>query len=250
VPLSYNFLTFLPRGVRRNTTFYQFLGQYIDLTPLGKGFDYFFPIVILLPACATLFNLYGRIQRVFGFGMIEDDEDESGDGDPGGFGVGGWREGRELIERELNGIGSLGLASRINDPEGARAGSRSNISSLSPSSRRGAPTIRVPPAERPSATAAGSRVTLPSQPAAPVYAAEEEEEGENMFQTFAHRVRNTFETTNKPQWLQSDLPRFQRPRWMNPDGGASAEGETGQRNTGGFFNRLLGGFSGEGRVRL
>lgn len=239
VPLSYNFLTFLPNDVRRQTTFYKFLGEYIDLTPLGKGFDYFFPMFILLPICATLFNLYGRIQQVFGFDMIEDDEDENGD-NPAGFGVGGWREGRELIERELNGMGSLGLASRTRDPEAGGTTAGSNLSS----SRRGAPTIWVPPAERSRATANGPTRTFSPRPTA----IDEEERDENMFQAFAHRVRNTFETANMPQWLQGDLPQFQRPRWMNSDG--ASDGETGRTNSVGFFDRVFGGSSSGGRVQL
>jgi hypothetical protein len=109
VPLSYNFLTFLDQDIHEGTTFYHFLGRLVILTPLGEGFDHFLPILILLPVFATLFNLYGRIKNIFGFGLVEDDDVEDG---PGGFGIGGWREGRELIERELNGPLALGLASR------------------------------------------------------------------------------------------------------------------------------------------
>ena len=42
-----------PESIARKTTFYQFLGQLINLTPLGQWFDYLFPVVILLPVCAT-----------------------------------------------------------------------------------------------------------------------------------------------------------------------------------------------------
>lgn len=43
VPIAYNFLTFLPKDFRRGTTFYKFLGQLINLTRLGKWFDFIFP---------------------------------------------------------------------------------------------------------------------------------------------------------------------------------------------------------------
>ena len=75
VPIAYNFLTFLPKDFRRGTQFYDFLGKLINLTPLGHGFDFIFPIFILVPVCATLFNLYGRIKKLFGFANIDDDDD-------------------------------------------------------------------------------------------------------------------------------------------------------------------------------
>lgn len=39
VPLSYNFITMMPREVFRETSFYNFLGKLINLTPLGSGFS-------------------------------------------------------------------------------------------------------------------------------------------------------------------------------------------------------------------
>lgn len=90
VPLAYNFQTFLPPNVHRQTVFFKFLGKLINLTPLGAGFDYFFPIFILLPVCATLFDLYGRVRGFLGPDlMMTDDfaEDLS------------WQEGRDIIAR-------------------------------------------------------------------------------------------------------------------------------------------------------
>jgi hypothetical protein len=199
VPIAYNFLTFLPKDFRRTTTFYQFLGQLINLTPLGKGFDFIFPILILLPICATLFNLYGRIKKIFGCGLAEDDDDDV-ENNPAGYGMGGWREGRDLIERELNGFGSLAVSSR---------GSRSTWASDrddedSPSSSR----LRVPTAE-------GSRSPKQRKLSTPTVVDGEEDEEENFFQSFAHRVKNTFETTNTPRWFQGEP--FKMPRWMSGD---------------------------------
>ncbi|KAL8867096.1 MAG: hypothetical protein Q9174_005882, partial [Haloplaca sp. 1 TL-2023] len=167
VPLAYNFLTFLPPGVHRETTFYGFLGQLINLTPLGKGFDFFFPIFILVPVCATLFNLYGRAKSVFRFDIIDDD-DEGG----GAFG-GGWREGRDLIQRDLDGNARLGLSSQRNDgPPPAR------YQDSVPSSNTTNPSSSVPGStDRTSAP--------PSRLAAATAAAEEQDE--NFFQGFAHR---------------------------------------------------------------
>ncbi|KAL8946387.1 MAG: hypothetical protein Q9222_007209, partial [Ikaeria aurantiellina] len=108
VPLAYNFLTFLPPDVHRETVFYKFLGQLINLTPLGKGFDYFFPIFILVPVCATLFNLYGRAKGIFRFDIIEDDDGEG----EGTTTTAGWREGRDLIARETTGSSGLRLTNQ------------------------------------------------------------------------------------------------------------------------------------------
>lgn len=207
VPLSYNFITFLPVETRQNTTFYKFLGRLIDLTPLGKGFDYFFPAFILLPVCATLFNLYGRVKSVVSFGLLEEEDDPET----------GWSEGRELIERELNGLGSLSLfrsGGNARQQGGATRGG---------SASRAAPTLRVPPAEasrasRSARTAAVSSHRV-SEPAI-------EDEEENFLQSFAHRVRNTIETASLPQWLQAD--QLPRPRWMaGADGGRGGDGRSG-----------------------
>ncbi|KAJ5364214.1 uncharacterized protein N7496_009927 [Penicillium cataractarum] len=228
VPIAYNFLTFLPKDFRRTTTFYEFLGRLINLTHLGKGFDYIFPIFILLPICATLFNLYGRVKNICGFGLAEDDDLHDVENNPAGYGMGGWREGRDLIERELNGFGSLAVSSR-----GGRstwASDRSDDESL------GSSRLRV-------ATAEGSRSPRPTQRpvTAPTVVDGEEEEEENFFQSFAHRVRNTFDTTNKPQWLQGEP--FRLPRWMSGDNNTTTTEEGG-------VTRLFGGRAVPGRLRL
>ncbi|EPS27751.1 hypothetical protein POX_e06733 [Penicillium oxalicum] len=225
VPIAYNFLTFLPRDFRRSTTFYEFLGRLINLTHLGKGFDFIFPMFILLPVCATLFNLYGRIKNICGFGLAEEDDLHDVENNPAGYGLGGWREGRDLIERELNGFGSLAVSTR-----GGRstwASDRSDEDSL------GSSRLRV-------ATAEGSRSPrhAPRPVTAPTIVDEEEEE-ENFFQSFAHRVRNTFETTNKPEWLQGEP--FRLPRWMSGDNNTAEEGGVA---------RLFGGRAVPGRLRL
>ncbi|KAJ9236996.1 hypothetical protein DTO280E4_7015 [Paecilomyces variotii] len=211
VPLSYNFLTFLPEEVQRNTTFYKFLGRLINLTPLGKGFDYFFPVFIFLPVCATMFNLYGKMRRIFSFGILEEDDDS--ENDPSGIGAGGWREGRELIERELSGLGSLGLASRNTDtvglPTGVARGRATNRAALA---------TWTPPAEgsRP------ARSTRTAATASRTVAPELDDEEEGFFQSFFHRVKNTYDTSNVPQWFQGD--QFPRPRWMSGSGAAEGGG--------------------------
>lgn len=228
VPLSYNFVTFLPGDIHRGTIFYHFLGQYIDLTPLGKGFDYFFPVLVLFPVCATMFNLYGRIKRALGLSVVEDDDE--GEAMPGDYGTGGWREGRALIERELNGLGSLGIASGVS-PTTSVAGTND----LSPV-RRGARGQRTPPA------AGSSR-----RPAVPLSASSDSDSDENVFQSFAHRVRNTFETASTPRWLQGDFSGLRPPRWMSSEPGGQSPPS---RGGGGFLDRVFGGRSTQGYSRL
>lgn len=221
VPIAYNFLTFLPEGIRQNTIFYHFLGRLINLTPLGKGFDYFFPVFIFLPVFATLFNFYGRVKNIFGFGLVEEDEHDL-ENNPSGYGLGGWREGRELIDRELSGFGSVPLSAR-ND-RAARDPSHTRTSPLQTPPRSDSRPARAP---RRNAAAPSTFV--------------EDEEEENFVQSFAHRVRNTFETASKPQWLQGD--NFRLPRWM------TGENEGAQGSSSGFA-RLFGGSSNGGNVRL
>ncbi|KAI2717631.1 hypothetical protein CBS147332_4511 [Penicillium roqueforti] len=221
VPIAYNFLTFLPKEFRRTTTFYQFLGKLINLTPLGKGFDFIFPIFILLPICATMFNLYGRIKNIFGCGLAEDDDIHDVENNPAGYGMGGWREGRDLIERELNGFGSLAVSS---------CGGRSTwASDRDDEGSPGSSRLRLPVAEG-------------SQPAqrtvvAPTIVEGEDEEDEGFFQSFAHRVKNTFDTTSTPRWFQGEP--FRLPRWMSGDNNPTEEASA-----------LFGGRDVPGRLRL
>lgn len=236
VPLAYNFLTFFPRDVHRETTFYHFLGRLINLTPLGAGFDYFFPIFILIPVCATLFNLYGRVKNVFGFGILEDDEE----GNPSALGTGGWREGKELIDRELEGASRLGLSDRLDGPSSplpsgtqspVRGGGHQNLAPSSQSSRPSVPrqsTFQQRQAQRlADATAAA------------------EEEDENLFQGFAHRVKNTIDGVERPNWL-NDLGK--RPKWM---GGVDGNRESsGRADSGRGLGRWFGGRPSDGQVRL
>ncbi len=243
VPLAYNFVTFLPRGVHQETTFYNFLGRLINLTPLGKGFDYFFPIFILIPVCATLFNLYGRVKIVVGYGIVEDDEDNRS-----AFDGGGWREGRDLIERELNGTSRLGLSTRVggrssSPPSGydgpARAGRRLGYMPTLPNAPPAIPNLHHSPSEQ------TEMARRPAQRLADATQAAEEED-ENVFQGFAHRVRNTFDTLDRPKWL-SDLGR--RPKWMG--GGVDGNGESsGRADSGRGLGRWFGGRPADGHLRL
>ena len=270
VPLAYNFLTFLPEHIQRQTTFYNFLGRLINLTPLGTWFDYLFPIFILIPVCATLFNLYGKIKKVLGFEFLEDDDEEN---NPSGFGTGGWREGRDLIARDLEGprgVGgnsSVGLLSSSNSPRGSNDLSRNDRPRWS-SPARSATASSSADASIPSSRSIGSsnldtrqlvrssRQPLPLDP---------EPEEENFFSLFGRRVKNTFDTFETPRWMQgdnlnsnsNDQPSrgldIARPRWMGGDntaaGGTSSTGTSSGDDTNIFdrlfnTNRLAGGAGG------
>ncbi|KAL9025507.1 MAG: hypothetical protein Q9196_005679, partial [Gyalolechia fulgens] len=173
VPLAYNFLTFLPPDVHRETTFYKFLGQLINLTPLGKGFEVFLPIFILVPVCATLFNLYGRIKGTFRIDFVEyDDEGNSSSG------TANWRDGRDLIRQELTGNVQPGLGSRPPRPP-----SQPYRDSVPSDSTRNAPPSSI--THPPIAPQPNNEQRQTSRLAATTAAAEEEDE--SLFQGFAHR---------------------------------------------------------------
>ncbi|KIX95826.1 uncharacterized protein Z520_08534 [Fonsecaea multimorphosa CBS 102226] len=251
VPLAYNFLTFLPRDIHQNSTFYDFLGRLINLTPLGTWFDYLFPMFILLPVIMTLFNLYGKIKNVLGFGILEIDEDE--DDNPSGFGTGGWREGRDLIARDLQG----------NRPTATLGITDSPRTSLDRPRAAPAPTRGVPPTDR--AGVGSNRTTASSTPHNPASggrfrdrpALEPEPDEENFFTLFGRRVKNTIDTIETPKWMQASTSRgggFKRPRWL---GGSSDEGgDNGGRSgsgDGGSGSNVLGLFGGrtqDGRLTI
>ncbi|KAI6712756.1 hypothetical protein JHW43_004723 [Diplocarpon mali] len=227
VPLAFNFLTFLAPDIYNETVFYQFLGKLIKLTPLGERFDWIFPTFILIPVCATLFNLYRKVKSCFGYsGVIDDDEDEN----ESGYGTGSWREGRDLIERELQGHSSLG-----NLPAD-RPGIPSN------SNDRASPTISVPPQRRALEQASISA----SRPSVAPQQRDTMPEDENFFEALGHRVKNTFDTVQTPKWLQNVGGGIKRPKWM---GGDDVEGEPSQRGSD-FFRWFAGSREEEGRVRL
>ncbi|KAL2018809.1 hypothetical protein VTK56DRAFT_367 [Thermocarpiscus australiensis] len=274
VPLTYNFMTFLG-GIYQDTVFYDFLGQLINLTPLGKRFDYLFPTFILVPVCATLFGLYGKVKRVVGFGvdvLDDDDDDDGGDGDGRGsvYATGSWREGRDLIERELNGT-SAALRGRRADVASRVAAAAGDGDAPG---RRSAPILSVPrgaPGGRRRDVAAGGGPTTPfaTSPTAGVVVGrplantsarrvgasraavvlDEPDEDENFFEALGHRFRNTIETLDTPKWLQDIGQGIRKPKWMSGNGqrGDAGAGGTGNADIRRWFG---GGGSGEGRIRL
>ncbi|KAL1840107.1 hypothetical protein VTJ49DRAFT_802 [Mycothermus thermophilus] len=254
VPLTYNFMTFLG-GVYKDTAFYRFLGVLIDLTPLGKWFDYLFPAFILLPVCATLFGLYGRARRAVGFGIdVLDQDDEDEDDGP----TRSWREGRDLIERELNGTSAAIRARRTGGP-------------------RAAPILSIPRAPGASTPADGPTTPFGTSPSAGISSnpttsysrrhqtstsarraalPADDDDDENFFESLGHRMRNTFETFETPKWLADLGQRITKPKWMTGDnnyngaGRSQGQGQGSDSGAGADIRRWFGGGRGEGRIRL
>ncbi|KAF3038328.1 hypothetical protein E8E12_006579 [Didymella heteroderae] len=228
VPLSYNFLTMTDKPVWSETMFHRFLGRLIDLSPLGKGFSAFFPIFILVPVFATAFGLYGKIRNICGFGDLLEDEEDA----PGAYaGTGSWREGRALIEREIQGSSGnvLGLSSR----NGASTSPPSERYTDSPASSAGEPsniadTVSNAPVPR----------TRPER-RRPVI--DDDEDTGNFFENFANRVKNTFDSTDFS---------ITRPAWMGGDDEVGAGQRARGTDSGNGFLSLFGGRAEEGRVRL
>ena len=227
VPLAYNFVTLFPRDVHRETGFYQVLGRLVDLTPLGKGFDYFFPIFILVPVCATLFNLYGKAKNIVGLGRLgleDDDHDDHDDHDEETYG--GWIEGRDLIAQEQQTSSSHVSGNHVPHipyTDNTAASDPHNSTPQQPSS------TRLPLTSRSSHASISTIDTTGRNQATRLAAATQaaEEEDESIFSGFAHRVRNTIDTMDKPDWL-AGLGNRKRPKWMG-GGGEDRNGIIGGR---------------------
>lgn len=230
VPLAYNFVTFTPPTIYKDTSFHKFLGKYIVLTPLGEGFSSYFPIFILVPVLASIFGLYKRIKNICGFGDLLEDEEDS---EENATGTGSWREGRALIDREIQSTSgnALGLSSRVGaatSPPNERYTDTPNPTSTSTG---GPSTARTPARDR-----ERRRPNL----------IDDEEENGNFFTDFADRVKNTFDSSDftftRPAWLGGDDEDAGTGGSSHPGGGSS------DRNEG--WRSLFGGRSDEGRVRL
>ncbi|CAZ81157.1 unnamed protein product [Tuber melanosporum] len=200
VPLAYNFTGLLDKDVLGDeTVFYKFLGKLINLTPLGEGFDGYFPVLILLPVAATGFGFYGWVKGMFGIsGDVMEDEDEDED-----IGTGGWREGSDLIERELLGA----------------SGSSTGIRNLLPAARVRSPVV-----------GAGASRTSREQPrlgrTGPIHLTDSDEADaapqEGFLGGFFHRVKNTLDTVETPGWIEGLKENVKKPKWMSGEGGSSS----------------------------
>lgn len=230
IPLSYNFVTFLSSEIYMKTTFHKFLGQLINLTPLGHWFDDLFPIFVLFPVCATLFGLYGRVKRMFvGIDLIDDEDEEN----PSAFGTGTWREGRSLIQRELTGDSISrrdDLYARLDN-----AGSRT-------------PVLTVPPA----GGLGGSRTVGPSSMgistagSAPHVRYQDDPEEESFLSILGHRMKNTMDNFEAPKWF-SDIGKPKRVGINDGNNDNNSNAGPSERRAEGDLRSWFGG---GGQIRL
>ncbi|ROW14370.1 hypothetical protein VPNG_03877 [Cytospora leucostoma] len=252
VPLSYNFITFLSKSIYEKTRFYYFLGRLIDLTPLGEWFNRLFPLFILVPMCATLFGFYGKVKRTIGLAdMLEGEES----GRELGSGGTSWREGRDLIERELNGTTihrSRETAGGV--ANGGAATRAAPVRSIPGASRRpGAPTTplgtspNIHRAGSPSIAAAGNNSRSIGQRQHTALG-DLDDEDDNIFTQIGHRIKNTVDTMDKPKWLQEIGQGIKKPKWMGGDD--EEEGPSEPRAGGDPDLRRWFGGEGDGRIRL
>jgi hypothetical protein len=249
VPLAYNFITFVSPTIYKGTSFYKFLGRLIEEPPLFREFSKYFPVFVIVPVLASLFGLYKRAKDLCGFGdLLEDEAEESNDNL---FGTGSWREGRALIDREVNGANgngnALGLSQRggggvgITSPPGERYSDRRPAVAAAANARPNAnANVNANPERRP------QRQWERRRPPAV-----DEDESGNFFADFGARVKNTFETADF---------NFSRPKWLGGDddegegvgrgAGRSVRGGSGGQERSEGFLGLFGGRGDEGRVRL
>ncbi|KAF3258198.1 hypothetical protein TWF192_000334 [Orbilia oligospora] len=251
VPLSYNFTNFLPSAIVKESVFYDFFGRSINLTRIGQGFSEWFPILVLIPVGFTLFGFYGKVKGWFGFGggvLEEDEEDELALG-------GGWRYGRDLIEREIGDIpgapaggAGAGPAERWRSRNVPGVGGDSNSGLLGVeredthlSSRYLSPSRLLTGSPQPSSPQQNaSSSTLPTRtPYRPPNRRiddeeEEEEEDESAIGAFFHRVKNTIDTATdtgeggRPKWMNDIGDAFtKKPKWMGGDSSGSGGGGSG-----------------------
>ncbi|KAJ3010590.1 hypothetical protein HKX48_007319 [Thoreauomyces humboldtii] len=105
-PLCYNFMNMVEN---ETSVFIQYQGKAVNLTPLlGDGYNKWLPEIVLIFAVITLFNLHGRLLRLFKFKYYSYHEAL-------GTGLTEIDEGRQIIElartaeeRKLNGVATTG----------------------------------------------------------------------------------------------------------------------------------------------
>jgi hypothetical protein len=229
VPLSFNFITLLPSAVYQDTNFFKFLGQLIDLTPLGKGFSTFFPCILLLPVLATTFNIYGKIQAYLGVGLLEDEsEDERG--------LGSWREGLRLLSQDHQSRDFDGYADQPDRTSASFDLERAPRTSLGSSRLQQEASRSIAP---------GSSVRDANRNFNAITNQQEDQDDSprHFYHDFTERFRNTIDTIETPAWAKNLGVGFTAPKWMQRDSSG------GEGNSAGL-SRWFGGRPEDGRVRL
>jgi len=233
VPLSFNFITMLSTDLYKNTAFYGFLGKLIDLTPLGQGFSRYFPAFILVPVIMTLCGVYGKVKNKFGGDVMWDvmaDENEEEERELQGTGLLGLNNGREsLAERE----GKILIDRALNEMDSTTTDDAAHVVGLSEQRRRNFDDEITPSsASRPvysfrdsSRTRTDLSSSINNRYSDSVQQTnhqqdqrgEEEDQDGNFFRDFGERVKNTFDTAERPEWIQNIGQVFSKSKWMNND---------------------------------
>lgn len=222
VPLAFNFITFLDPGLYTRTVFYEFLGNLINLTPLSSWFDLLWPTFIIFPVCATLFGLYRKMHDCIGYGDFIDDEERNSDT---AHGTASRSRGKDLIDRELQ---DSSLTRFVQD---------------SSSNRRQA--IKIPTKNLSSTTPERRQTSGPSsqlRSSADIHLRPERLSEETSYQTFWHRLKNTVETVQSPNWLENVGDSIKIPKWIS--------GNDRLRSDRNEATGWLNGLRQEGRVRI
>ena len=142
---------------------------------------------------------------MIGFGVLEDESEDN----PSGFGTGGWREGRALIERELQsrseGGGAVGLASRgesldLERRAGAVAG---HVDSTSKGAEGAAASNACPSSKSP--------IQLHHQPWRNKKKMMERDTSIKISQS-GYGIRSTARI--RPEWLRNLGSGIKTPKWM------------------------------------
>ncbi|ODV86667.1 hypothetical protein CANARDRAFT_174735 [[Candida] arabinofermentans NRRL YB-2248] len=63
IPLSYNFLMLLDSSFTKNSQFQAFLGNSIELIPIGNFLNDLLPRLLLIPILLTYFNIFGKLRN-------------------------------------------------------------------------------------------------------------------------------------------------------------------------------------------
>ncbi|POS86366.1 hypothetical protein EPUL_001464 [Erysiphe pulchra] len=227
VPLAFNFITFLDPGLYTRTVFYEFLGNLINLTPLSSWFDLLWPTFIIFPVCATLFGLYRKVHDCIGYGDFIDDEERNSDT---AYGTASRSRGKDLIERELKGASPTRFVqdSNLNRRQAL------NVSTNSPKTTSSSTIPERRQISGPSSQLRPSAANINTRP--------ERLSGENSHQTFWHRLKNTVETVQSPDWLENVGDSIKIPKWIS----GNESSRSGRNEATGWLN----GLRQEGRVHL
>ena len=258
VPLSYNFLTMTDKNIWKNTMFYKFLGRLIVLTPLGQGFSassqfsFSSPSLPQHSGCtvksrtSVASETYSMTTRKTDRAALPPAQHPGAKAEPS-------LTAKSKAQVDRLSVSQPVLSHRLpplRHQNGTQTGQR--IPLLQPSHLPTNKTPRLPHHHSlllPASTNP-SRSGRPEPRRRPIVD-DDADSDPNFFESFANRVKNTFETNDfsisRPKWLGGDDSEDDSGRRRAGMGRGARDGEEGRTN--GFMS-LFGGRAEEGRVRL